>query len=173
MLHLAMGEWSQYASLGGLGGHQRPSVQLDANVCTAQLGGLWEGLQPQEGYSVEIAVISKAHASIIRKDTCKESLTKVMKGIICRISMTPHENILWIPDHSSPTNDVPSWSTQSLWSAFTLCTARCHSAVHWEALPSIGAAWMGSEQKSSHKDYSQIDLPASHHYIFRCRIFLW
>lgn len=70
--------------------HQRPSVQLNSRVCTAQLERLWEGLQPPEGYSVEIAVISRAYAPIIRKDTCEESLTKVMGGIICRISMTPH-----------------------------------------------------------------------------------
>lgn len=36
---------------------------------------------------MQIAVISKVYASIVRKDACKESVTKVMEAVMCRINM--------------------------------------------------------------------------------------
>lgn len=69
----------------GIGGHQCSWTPVFA---LHSWGGF--GKDSLEGYSMEIAVISKAYASIIRNDTCKECLTKVLKAIICRISMTPH-----------------------------------------------------------------------------------
>lgn len=39
---------------------------------------------------MEIAVISEAYASITRKDTCKESVTKVMEAFMYRINTPSH-----------------------------------------------------------------------------------